>query len=286
MTKKQAGKTIPKLIAALEKQYGKQQPPPQRENLLDHFILLMLLEHTSLRRAERAFRRTKTRFVDWNEVRVSTETEILEVVEGVHDAHDKVERVRNALEGIFQKQNLVSLDNLSEMEPDRALRHLTSIRGVEWKDAAQFMLAHYDHPVLPVDKAVARVAQRIGLCDGASPVREVHESIGPLVPKRKLWTVSRLLQQHASDICTPDNYRCDKCVLAKVCEHAAAQAAAAKTATSSSAAKAKAKTKTTTKAKTRAPAKAKAKTKTKTSAKTKPRTTQPKAKKKSAKAPR
>lgn len=218
MTKKDAERAIPKLIAQLGKQYGKSAPPEPTEESLEHLILLILLERTSERRAERALKQLRARFVDWNEVRVSAAFEIDEAIKDVEDARTKAERIRRILEGIFAKQNVLSLKDLDDMPPEKALRYLSSIDGIAWKDAAQLMLAHYDHPVLPVDEGVARVASRIGLCPESNSIQETRKALEPLAPERSFWEFFRLCQFHAEDTCIQGEYRCAKCTLAKQCE--------------------------------------------------------------------
>ena len=54
MTKKQTERMIAKLIAQLEKQYGKVEPPDPTEEPMERLIMLVLLERTTGRKAERA----------------------------------------------------------------------------------------------------------------------------------------------------------------------------------------------------------------------------------------
>lgn len=218
MTKKDAERKIPKLIAQLRRQYGKTSPPEPTLEPIEHLVLLVLIEHTSERRAERALKQLCERFVDWNEVRVSAAFEIGEAIKDVEGSSAKAERVRRILEGLFTKQNSLALDDLDDMPPEKALRYLLSIDGMQWQDAAQFVLLHYDHPALPVDASVARLASRIGLCTKGTSVQDTRKTLEPLVPKRSMWEFFHLFQLHAENACTQEDYECTKCTLAKECE--------------------------------------------------------------------
>lgn len=226
MTKKQAEKLIPKLLSVLGSQHEETPPPALTEDPLEHLMLLILLEQETERRTERAMKHLRERFVDWNEVRVSSSFEIEQVIVGLADSAGKANRIKRVLEGIFTKHNALTLAALAEMPSDKALKHLLSINGIVWRDAAQLMLTRYNLPVLPLDDGIVRVAVRLGLCEDGASIEDSRKTFESLVPKRRFWEFFRYFQMHAEQACTADGYRCAKCPLVKDCTTGAMQAKA------------------------------------------------------------
>lgn len=224
VTKKEAERKLPRLLSLLEKQYGKTAPPEPTEEPTDDMIRLVLLECTSERKAERAFKLLRERFVDLNEARVSSAFEIQEVISCVEGAAAKAVRIKEILEGLLEKQNVLSLQRIEELPPREALDHLTSTNGISWADAAQLMLVRYGHPLLPMNEAVAGAAARIGLCRAGLSIERARKTLGSVVSKRRYWDFFRLMQCHAWRICLEQDLQCGKCPLARSCEYAAAQA--------------------------------------------------------------
>jgi len=224
VTKKEAEKKLPRLLSLLGKQYGKTAPPELTEEPTHDLIRLVLLECTSERKAERAFKLLRERFVDLNEARVSSAFEIEEVISCVEDAATKAVRIKQILEGLLEKQNVVSLKRIEELPPKEALDHLTSTNGISWADAAQLMLVRYGHPLLPLDEAVVGAAARIGLCREGLSIEQARRTLTSVVPKRRFWDFFRLMQCHARRTCLDEDLQCEKCSLARSCERPAALA--------------------------------------------------------------
>ncbi len=218
MTKKEAEKRIAKALSVLAKRFGAPRRPVPGEEPLDTLLFLVLLDGASERRAERAFRHMGELFVDWNELRVSSPLEIEEAIAGVEDARTKARRIGALLNGIFDRQNQLSLAGLLGMDAKELESFLTNIEGMTWADAAQLLFVQFERPVLPVDEDIVRVAMRLGVCGDASNVEEVRKAIESIVPKKKYWECFRLFKLHAATTCVLQDYACGKCPLAAQCE--------------------------------------------------------------------
>ena len=217
MTKKQAEKLIPQLLSVLERQHEKADPPALTEDPVEHLVLLILHEQETERRTERALKQLRERSVDWNEVRVSAPFEIEQVIAGVADSAGKARRIKRILEGIFTKHNSLTLAELAEMPTGKALRHLLSIDGIEWRDAAQLMLVRYSLSVLPLDEGVIRLVSRIGLCDDGASLEDARMTLESVVPKRRFWDFFHYFKIHAEQACPAEGFTCAKCPLMKAC---------------------------------------------------------------------
>ena len=94
---------------------------------------------------------------------------------------------------------------------------LQQLPGVGRKTANVVMAIVYDKPVIAVDTHVFRVARRIGLSKGSTPLaveKDLTDNIpADLRPKAHHWLIL-----HGRYTCTARNPKCDKCGLTLCCK--------------------------------------------------------------------
>jgi endonuclease-3 len=96
---------------------------------------------------------------------------------------------------------------------------LTALPGVGRK-TANVVLGHaLDIPGLPVDRHVLRVANRLGVAQGATP-EEVEAQLCAAVPRERWTLASDTLILHGRRICRPRPL-CDRCAAVALCPFAA-----------------------------------------------------------------
>ncbi len=93
---------------------------------------------------------------------------------------------------------------------------LVKLPGVGRKTANVIASVIYDKPVIAVDTHVFRVAHRLGLSDGSTPEKVMHDLEahipGPLRPKAHHWLIL-----HGRYTCTARKPKCEACPLAELC---------------------------------------------------------------------
>src|SRR5262245_54683633 len=94
----------------LRKQY--EPGTPADRPVLEQMIYALLREGATNEEADAAFNRLKTQFYDWNEVRVSGEAEVAEMLEGLSDAAARAERVIALLQEVFESTYTFDLESL------------------------------------------------------------------------------------------------------------------------------------------------------------------------------
>ena len=82
---------ISKVYKVLKKHYKPVAPPADR-TALEHLLYGCLLENSRFEAADEAFARLKELYFDWNEIRVTTVTELAEGMAGVPDASAAAQR--------------------------------------------------------------------------------------------------------------------------------------------------------------------------------------------------
>ena len=95
---------------------------------------------------------------------------------------------------------------------------LKSLPGVGPKTAAVIASVVYDKPVIAVDTHVFRVAHRLGLSGGKTPLA-VQADLEAIVPERDRAISHHWLILHGRYICTARKPKCSECGLQDYCNY-------------------------------------------------------------------
>ncbi len=94
---------------------------------------------------------------------------------------------------------------------------LESLPGVGRKTANVILNTCFKQPVIAVDTHIFRVAQRIGLAKGKTPLA-VEEQLMKGVPKEYLHDAHHWLILHGRYVCTAKKPKCPECIINRWCE--------------------------------------------------------------------
>ena len=94
---------------------------------------------------------------------------------------------------------------------------LESLPGVGRKTANVILNTIFGDPVIAVDTHIFRLANRINLAGGSSPL-EVEKRLTKLTPKKYLVDAHHLLILHGRYVCKARNPCCSKCIIFDLCE--------------------------------------------------------------------
>ena len=100
---------------------------------------------------------------DWDAVENAPLPELIDVIRPGGLAPTKAPRLQATLRRIREERGNHSLEFLGEMPAIAARDWLTTIPGIGKKTASVLLLFCFNHPLMPVDRHVERVAKRIGL---------------------------------------------------------------------------------------------------------------------------
>lgn len=96
---------------------------------------------------------------------------------------------------------------------------LESLPGVGRKTANVVLNVAFNRPVMPVDTHVFRVARRLGLSRGKTPLA-VEKDLTGIVPPEKMGIMHHCLILHGRQVCRARNPLCGRCVLNDLCPSA------------------------------------------------------------------
>ena len=158
MTAKTEAPNAAKLASFLKKhaaagQALKASCEPEGIDLVDLFVHSYLLWQAPSADATAALKRLKAAFIDWNDLRVSLTSDIVDVIGHKHwRAADRVNRMRDAMNGIFRREHKVSLDRLRALMKKDAVSYMDTLPGMVPFVANRVLLVGVDFHSVPVEE--------------------------------------------------------------------------------------------------------------------------------------
>jgi endonuclease-3 len=156
---------------------------------------------------------------DWDAVETAPLHELVDVIRPGGLAPQKAPRIQATLRRIREERGDHSLAFLGEMAPLAARDWLTSIPGIGKKTASVLLLFCFNHPLMPVDRHVERVAKRIGLLPAKASADLAHDHFLAMLagsPERSYET-HVLLIHHGRALCQARNPKHDLCPIRDRC---------------------------------------------------------------------
>jgi len=154
---------------------------------------------------------------DWDAVERAPVDELIDVIRPGGLAPQKAPRIQAALARIREQTGSHSLEFLGEMPAQEARDWLTAIDGIGKKTASILLLFCFGTPLMPVDRHVERVSQRIGLIPPRATADQAHDLFLALLEPDEMYAAHVLLIHHGRAICharNPEHERCpvhDRC---------------------------------------------------------------------------
>ncbi len=129
MSNKNRGDRIQLLHKVVKKHY-KPVPAPEGRSVLEHIVYASCLEDARYDAADEAFHRLQESYFDWNEVRVTTVTELSEVLHNLPDPTAAAVRVKKNLQSIFETRYSFDIEDMVKMNQGKAIQELEKLGGI------------------------------------------------------------------------------------------------------------------------------------------------------------
>lgn len=138
------------------------------------------------------------------------------------------DRLREAIKtiGLYRNKakNVIALSErlVSEYggEVPRHREALENLPGVGRKTANVVLNVAFGEPTIAVDTHVFRVANRIGLASGTTPL-EVEEQLLRIIPREYLHDAHHWLILHGRYVCKAKKPECPRCLIRDICKYEA-----------------------------------------------------------------
>ena len=206
-----------KAVRSLARRVGPSADIPS--GIVDLVIFHMLHLRVPVKRAEQSFLRLKRAFVDWNEVRISTEQEIRSALGFTKNAEAAARAIRGFLNRIHRDQHQTSLEFLNELTIAQARKYLRSLKSLNGATIDLILRLKKSQAVVPLDKQSDRVLVRIGVVPSTYTVRQKQRFLQRLVPEEQVVSFHRAAVDLARRVCGEgdDDVRCDACPMRTGC---------------------------------------------------------------------
>jgi len=186
--------------------------------VLEQFIYALCRENATPEQAQQAYASLRTRFFDWNEVRVSTVRELEEALGGLSDAESRAQRILSLLQEVFEEKFAFELEAIHKKGVKQAGKSLMKYGAANDYVGAWVTQRTLGGHALPIDSPTMRCAKRLGLLEQTTEDPEVaRTSLEHIVPKAKGTQFTDAISVIAEDYCWETEPNCQKCPLQSEC---------------------------------------------------------------------
>lgn len=209
-------KVLDHVYTALKKRY--EVAADVERTVAENLLYAIVREGTTTEKANKAFSSLKARFVDWNEVRVSTVQELCDAMGPLPEVAGRAQRLIAVLQEWFELTYTFDMEEIAKKGLKEGAKKLSRLDAANDFAVAWVVLHGLGGHAIPLDGPTIRVLRRLGVLDGESESLEsLRGTIEHFVPKAKGSAFVELLSQHADQLCTNDNPKCSKCPLLDDC---------------------------------------------------------------------
>jgi len=187
-----------KLITNLKKRY-KGTAPKNVRPVLETIIYAICLENTSYDHADELYARIDEQYYDFNEVRVSSISQLVATFRGASDPEVRAHRVRTSLQFVFEKNYAFEFEVLRKKTYDLAKKQLQKIKSLSPFVRAYTLQSTLGSHIVPADDAMFGAAIWLGLLEPNVPVAKASERMKSAVRKADGPLFSFLLRSLATD---------------------------------------------------------------------------------------
>jgi endonuclease-3 len=154
---------------------------------------------------------------DWGAIEFASLPELVDTIRPGGLANQKAPRIQATLRRIREERGDYSLEFLGDMTALGARDWLVSIDGIGKKTASVLLLFSFGLPLMPVDRHVERVAQRVGLVGPKATADDAHDLFLGMLEPDQMYEAHVNLIQHGRKVCHAQRPDHDACPLRARC---------------------------------------------------------------------
>jgi len=189
---------LTKTHRVLKQQYTPVAPVSDRP-LLEHLLFALVLENAQFDVAEKIYTHLSKSFFDWNEVRVSTVTELAEVAKALPDPVAAASNVKRVLQGVFESTYSFDLEVVKKHNISAAMKQLERLGGTTPFSLAYVTQAALGGHSIPLDRGALDVLRVLGIINDGEAESGKVSGMERVIPKNKGIEFGSLLHQVAAE---------------------------------------------------------------------------------------
>ncbi len=185
---------VKKLLSGAKK--GVKTPSAGKpEELLFRIVEAVFLADATDAEADKAMSAIQKEFVDYNELRVAPEKDILECIGKDHPlGRHKVPVLHSVLNGLYEKANRLSAEYMIEMSKRDIRRHLRELGMTSFGEAIVAMLCFGVHAI-PVDDSLRYSLMINEMIHESADVNETQSFLEKLIPQKDGYAAHLFFRQ-------------------------------------------------------------------------------------------
>jgi endonuclease-3 len=156
---------------------------------------------------------------DWAAVEAAPIPELTDMIRPGGLANQKAPRIQSALSALRAYGGSYSLEFLRDVPPLEAREWLSAIPGIGKKTASVVLMFSFAKPLMPVDRHVFRVSERVGLVPPKSDADAAHDYYLAMLRPEQAYEAHVSLITHGRKTCHSQKPDCDHCPIAPRCRY-------------------------------------------------------------------
>jgi endonuclease III len=187
-----------KLYKVLKKHYKAPSALAERP-VLEHLLFACCLEDARREAAEEAYAALVHTFFDWNEIRVTSISELAEVMAALPDPRAAANRVKRVLHAVFEGTYAFDLEDKRKKTLGPTLKWFEKLDGTTRFSVAYVTQAALGGHSIPIDTGTMTVLGILGLVSDKDAAEGVVPGLERAIPKNKGVEFGALLHQLGAD---------------------------------------------------------------------------------------
>jgi endonuclease-3 len=193
------GARLSKAHKVLKKHYQPISPPADRQ-VFEHLLYACCLENASYEAADEAFARLQETYFDWNEVRVTTVSELAEVMTALPEPEQAAQRLKKVLQSVFESHYSFDVEPLKKQNLGKAVKRLEKYAGVTPFAVGYVTQAALGGHAIAVDDAALDLMQILGVITEAERGKQQVPGLERAIAKNKGVEFASLMHQLAAEL--------------------------------------------------------------------------------------
>lgn len=182
----------------LKKHYKPVKPPADR-SLLEHLLYACCLENAQHEAADEAFAKLQQVFFDWNEIRVTTVTELAETMSSLPDPSAAAARLKRCLQSIFETHYAFDIEFMRKQNLGKSVKELKDVDGTTSFGVAYVAQNGLGGHSIPTNKGVIHAMEVVGVISAAEAKKHRVPGLERAIPKANGVEFASLIHQLGAD---------------------------------------------------------------------------------------
>ncbi len=174
---------LTKLVTSLKKHF-KPQISHERP-LFESLLYGCLLENSPHEAADQAIEQLENAYFDWNEVRVSTRTELAEVLKPLNDSDEAADRLKRTLQSVFETFYAFDLELMKKQNLGQSVKQLSDCDGVNSFAIAYVTQNGLSGHAIALNEGVLLAMRVMDIISEAEHAKKVVPGLERAIPKNK-----------------------------------------------------------------------------------------------------